>query len=260
MALTPNSPPQNPELVGAIFAVAENDNQQTRTNLYEAMLKSIFLLPVAPGSFAETWVNYQPDNPVQFFMTRTEDGEGALPVFTDFETFHAAGVPTANFVAIHAGDMFNLVVENAIKTVHINPGGQIGGYITEGEITALSQGLIPQTTTSETISRDTPMMIGSPSEPASEMLLEAIQSVLGTHQQVDEGYIFVMTSGAEKPQLTLGVRFAPNVDEDSIRQLMPRLVQQLTPSVDPHRGLNFLVLSDGLYESVRGITSPVFLR
>jgi hypothetical protein len=135
--------PSNPELVQAMRNVALNDNRVTRGALYEALLRSVLLVPVATRPGSPGWKALSQDTTMQFIVTRGHDGQTKLLVFSDSQALQRWKRSGSGFIGLEARTLFSLALQNGFDAVIVNVSGPTGGEITRGELEVLAQGLFP---------------------------------------------------------------------------------------------------------------------
>jgi SseB protein N-terminal domain len=135
--------PSNPHLLQAMRDVALSDNAATRHGVYEALLTSILLVPVANRPAFPGWKTLQNDTTMEFITTQRPDGQTALLAFSDSTALQKWKPAGSGFVGIQAKTLFALAGQNGFNAIIVNIAGPTGGEITRGELDLLAQGRIP---------------------------------------------------------------------------------------------------------------------
>lgn len=139
----PSGEPSNPELVQAMRRVAVNDSRATRHALYQALMRSVLLVPVANRPGSPGWKTLNQDTTMQFIVTTKPDGRTGLLAFSDSQAMQRWKPSGSGFVGLEATTLFALALQNGFDSVIVNVAGQTGGEITRGELELLAQGLFP---------------------------------------------------------------------------------------------------------------------
>lgn len=121
-------PPQNPALLEAMRAAANNQESRTRQRLYAALVNAPLLIPLEPGSAERPPEEQQP--------LRSEAQE--LTAFSDWDAlrqWQASGHP---FGIVHGTDFFAYAADQGCG-VRINPDGVVGGALYPSEVQMMAE-------------------------------------------------------------------------------------------------------------------------
>jgi hypothetical protein len=123
--------------------VALKDSFLTRRALYEALLRSVLLVPVANPPHADGWKTLSQDTTLQFIATRGPDGQKWLLAFSDSASLQRWKPSGSSFVGLEAITLFGLATQNEFDAIIVNVAGPTGGEITRVEFELLARGVSP---------------------------------------------------------------------------------------------------------------------
>jgi hypothetical protein len=113
----------NPRVVQAFHATALDNNLDTRSELYAALLESTLLVPLVEAANRTTGiqVTLADGRQAQLVTGRTDKGDPVLPAFTD-EASHRAWRPAGGqCVALPALQLFSIALQHNMSMVVVNP-------------------------------------------------------------------------------------------------------------------------------------------
>ncbi len=245
----------NEELIQALQAVVQQDNNQTRRALYQALLKGTFYMPAATGG-----------EELHPFLTPDAQGRQVLPVFTDPKLCEV-GVPKAADGAILAPDaIFRIAVQNQVAAVEINPTGPAGVRLLPWEFQLLAHGRIPTPTPEPQPQAATgaaimPAQIQKPAWVMPDAGVASLREILSGHPEIMAGYVFDLASGEPGPTPSLGVRFSASLAEQYANSLSSELQGKIQALPQPASGLKVTPLLDrDFLRMVREAVKPIYLR
>ncbi len=144
---------ENSPLPAAMLAVARADTSANRHMLYQALLKTWFMVPMREMPAAAPGFHDVDENTAaKFSLEHDGDGNPVLPVFTDEEALRNWN-PDIAWIAMQGPGFFRVVAGTAAADIVINPFEpenpaskmiRPGGRVTRWEFELLAQGLDPQ--------------------------------------------------------------------------------------------------------------------
>jgi hypothetical protein len=264
----------NPTLVRAMHDIAINENPENRKKVYEALLGSMLLVPVAeipadlsglgPGLHTAT-------SKTQIQLRRITDGNQIqlTAAFTDLEALRN-WEPNTPYLGLNAPDLFRLVMGTDIQEVAINPFDRSrkmirpGGRVTRAELELLSKGIVPGSPESKIaqvqLKANEKVFIGRPANPPTPALEELLRSTAASFPAISELYVFQMATQDGTSHTVIGI----NLGEDVSREQQDEIAQSLGASVQAElkggQSLDFMFLRGAMREQIRKLGGLIFRR
>jgi len=264
----------NPALVRAMRDIALNDNPETRTKVYEAMLGSMLLVPVPeiPADLASLGPGlHTATSKTQIQLRRITDRNQVqvTAAFTDLEALKNWD-PNTPYLGLNARDLFRLVMGTDIQEVAINPFDPVrkmirpGGRVTRAELELLSNGIVPGSPESKIaqvqLKANEKVLIGRPANPPSPAVEELLKSKAATFPSIAELYVFQMATQVGSNHTVIGI----NLSEDASRDQQDEIARSLGASVQPElktgQSLDFIFLRGAMREQIRALGALIFRR
>lgn len=218
----PADPKDGKALCAAIMAVAGNDNRQTRTALYQLLLKSWLYVPTPelPPAARDGQTSLPPGVPIQFTLVKNREGRDILPAFTDADALRNWD-PNTPYFSLPAQDYFKIAAEMKIEEIRINLYDPIrkplrpGGSITRRELLVLAQGQIPPFIGQSKlqVKSGQQVVLGIPADPLPDDIQLRIREMCLKLGQVRKAYYALMAIPPEAPTHTIALTFEDRVDE-----------------------------------------------
>jgi len=243
------TPPANTRLLNAVRAISFSDTLETREAVYKALLEGTLLVLASPAGV---------DGGPNLIISRAEDGQPTLLVFTDEYALHLWQAEEVLYFVLLGADLCQLAVQSHIPLMVINPAGPVGMEIAEAELRLLAEGYLPTDAYRNVAPKGTEVMIVAPDNVPSAQWVDRLQSFLAQHPQIAAAYLFVMAVGTEPPHLTVGVQFAELPEQSEIEQIMWQLVNNIS-AVEGSRP-TFIVLAGNILDTVQQTVQPCFQR
>lgn len=219
---------QNPTLLSAIRALKISDNPKTRGFLYNALMGSTLLLPLADAPDKDT---LQAGDKIAFAAGQTSEGEPLILAFTDLEAlelWNPEGVP---YITLPTKQLFPLLAAQNAPMLMLNIAGPIGGEITQREINWLAQGVTPTSPESietETVPANT-IRIGEPDPPPVPALTAFLSHQCSGHSGIQAAYLLTLQQGENSPDLVCAISFEPSLSDEMVDTILRELA-----SATPH--------------------------
>jgi hypothetical protein len=264
----------NPTLVRAMHDIAINENPENRKKVYEALLGSMLLVPVAeipadlsglgPGLHTAT-------SKTQIQLRRITDRNQIqlTAAFTDLEALRNWD-PNTPYLGLNAPDLFRLVMGTDIQEVAINPFDpsrkmiRPGGRVTRAELELLSKGIVPGSPESKIaqvqLKANEKVFIGRPANPPTPALEELLRSTAASFPAISELYVFQMATQGGTSHTVVGI----NLGEDVSREQQDEIAQSLGASVQAElkgrKSLDFMFLRGAMRVQIRKLGGLIFRR
>jgi hypothetical protein len=262
--LNPSKGISNPRLIQAMRAVSEEDSPENRRELYQALLDSMLILPVAePLSEAETPQLRTLERSEQLRLQAFEDEEGEtlFIAFTDTDAVLAWRPEGIDYVAMRAPDLFTLAHQNRAAGLIINPAGPVGGQVPGEEMAQLAQGELPfaEPRASEVLPAGSTVYVGSPEEMPPESWQRKLRRALRQHPEIIQAYLFLLHASSAEPRRVLGLVFDFTIPEEERRDAIRAMLRDLGALDFEDETLDILVLEDeDFLQVVRDTVAPIY--
>ncbi len=237
----------SPQLKEAMQARIDEDTEENRRAFYAALLTSALILPVARESVADLPPGEQrlaQDTPVDLATFRSEDGEPVLIAFTDEAAVLAWKPEGLAYVAMHGADLFPLLTRQPITEMILNPGGPVRARLTRAEITALAQSRLEDApgVSRRKLSAGARVMISAPDQPLPPGWQAEVREALKDPPAIIAAYLFQLQMGEGAPQLTLGLRLRPGIEQPQHEGIMRSFLQELRETLTHLINVDFIIL------------------
>lgn len=126
--------PQNAELVAAMTEIAgDSSNESKRVALYNAMLNATFLVPLDPDA------DDAADGGEEFHVLERIQNRPVFGVFTDWDALRLWKPRAWPYIPVHGSDLFQMLLEQSLASLDINPQGRTGGQLYAHEVETLAR-------------------------------------------------------------------------------------------------------------------------
>ncbi|GEM_PF-2421911 len=129
-------PPSNPDLLEAMRNSARQRDENSRHRLYNALVNTLFLVPLRMDTKAPRDDN--DDSDIQFLVMDTSKGKPIYGAFSDWQALRLWQPLGWDYREIHGSVLFQRLAETNIVGFQINPNGDIGGELYRHEIEMLA--------------------------------------------------------------------------------------------------------------------------
>jgi|GEM_PF-4881138 len=243
--------PNNVELLRAIKVLHISDNPKTRATLYDALLGSTLILPLANEDVPTGQVDIHEGLQLDLVQAHNSQGDPLILAFTDMESLTRWESEPLPYIVIPAQPLFTMLSQQHAPMLMLNIAGTIGGEITQVEIQALGQGLhptAPNAVDTESIDEQIEVRITPPHVRVSPHLPTYLKQVFGKYEAVESAYIFSLHRNNEPAALTLGVNLTGDAtDIDTIL----REVASVIPPAIVEDGLQLMPLQGEMLDFVQ---------
>ncbi len=243
--------PVNAELVHAIETVVAQDSPENRNAVYQALLQSKLLIPVAHPLGEDGKPGLQEvvgSTPIEFVVMQDKQNTMSLLAFTDEESVKAWKPEGACYIAPFATDLFQMALEMNAASIVVNVAGpKTRGQIMRQEFQPLANGLIPTDenrggTTPVEAPPDRPVSFGVPTIEPTDQFMDALRHALADHPEVTAGYLLEGMIEEGKSHLVAAFRFDQVPEPDPLKMLMDDIGNKVSEFLAQDEFVDFVVL------------------
>lgn len=176
-----------------------------RPAFYLTLLDSeVYVLGTAGDGEGQTGL--EPGSSVQIIHWQLNDGTPVIPFFSSLEMLEKSIQQRQNYLRLKARDLFEMTRG---MTLVLNPNQPHGKSFNQEEVAALLDGTLFQQTTTQTIQRETTVMLGQPRD-YPQAFVDALSSLFATLPQVSTAYLAWMhdPSNEDPPHTIIGIEVA----------------------------------------------------
>ena len=222
------------------------ESQQGSKESYMAVLSellngnSFLLLPTVNKEKTAGWKNIEKDESIQITSVFDMDGLKVLGAFTDEMALLKWADRETQYTAIPSKDVLEMCENNAIGRIVINT-GQSNMFVLER-----NRGNIK----TQTMTQNTDVLLGMPSEPLSEGILDGLRKSFKKAEIIQEAYQYGQSIGSDF-NIVLGFRLE-NYTENAKKATMDAVSDGLK-DIEISHPIDLFFLEDGkLFETVKG--------
>lgn len=257
---------ENPELSAAMTALEEDETEEHRQQLYEALIESTLILP-APEQvpFSDADAGPEPiaeDEAISLVTFENDEGATLLIAFTDEDAalaWEPAGLP---FIGLRGFHLISLADQNEIDGVVLNPASTNAYHLNRDEIVALAQGnvaLASQAAQRPTAPAGMTVLISAPEETPPESWQEALQELLASYPSIETAYLFQLHIPPEGARNVIGVVLYEGMDDDAQERMMRTMMSEVEEQLPIGQSLEFIVLDDpNFLQTVQDTVAPIY--
>lgn len=254
-----SSEAQPREIERAMEAVATNDNAETRSALFQALLNTT-LVAATPNAPAEerSWTADEGD---EFALVMLDSDEGpVLPVFTNADRLLEWQPQGSGYVAVPSRALFEMAAASGAERLDINPGSATRGSIVRNELEALARGRVPLGE-SEIVAEETEVRIGRAAEPPSEDVVAAVRGAVASEEHAIAAWLFLMQHGPNPPEHVVGIALAEGVMGEAEQAAIRRIVEDAGAESSGARELLFIRVDEDFQRDLAdGAGDLIFAR
>jgi hypothetical protein len=261
----------NGALVRAMQQVASDDNPENRKTLYDALLRSMLLVPVPeiPAGLAAGLQTTS--NPVQIRLSAVTDRNQVkiTAAFTDLEALRNWD-PNTPYIGLKAQDLFRFVVGSDIQELAINPFDPIrkmirpGGRVKRNEMELLSRGVIPDFSRPKVeqhqLKANEKVFIGRPAKHPSAEVEELLKHQASSFASVAELYVFQMATESGSSNTVIGISLGEEVSRTREEEIVGAMSVSVRPKLGSNQTLDFLFLRGPMRDQIRALGTLIFRK
>ena len=245
--------PTNPELLTAMETIAQQDSPQNRRVLYDALINSQLLVPIAKPLHNPDRTGLQQvigTTDVEFIVASNKQNQNALLAFTDEQAVSAWKSENSSYIASNAQDLFQMALEMNVAAIVLNVAGPTArGELMRWEIQSLAVGVIPAGTGQVGTSVITPPLDAEVkffalNTKPPEQFLASLREAFASLPNVVAAYLMQAQIGQAEPHLVAGVQLSKEMSEDDIHALMNQLGDKVSVLVPKDEFMDFIVVED----------------
>jgi hypothetical protein len=267
--MLPQPTPTNPKLLSAMETIAKADSPENRQALYAEILASQLLVPVAKPLGAYPRSGLQPvigTTDVEFIVIQNTNQQMALLAFTDEQAVNAWKPTDSNYIASNAPDLLQMALEMNVAAIVLNVAGPTArGELMRWEIQSLATGVIPQGqghvgTSIITPPPDSEVKFMQLDKKSSDHFVNGLKDAFAACPEIAAGYLMQTQIDKADPHLVAGVQLSHDMDEDSIRNLMNHLGDQVSVLLPQDEFIDFIVIDSENDVPVTPATAALFFK
>lgn len=261
--------PSNPELLSAMESIAQKDSPENRRILYDALINSQLLVPIAKPLHNPNKTGLQQvigTTDVEFIVVTNQHSQTALLAFTDEPAVKAWKPENSSYIASNAMDLFQMALEMNVAAIVLNVAGPTArGELMRWEFQSLASGVIPETTGQVGTSvitppPDTEVKFAPLQNKPTEKFLEGLKNAFATFPEITAGYLMQAQIGDAAPHMVAGVQLVVELKEEEIHPLMNRLGDKVSGLLTKGEFIDFIVVEDEETVPVTPSEALVFKR
>jgi len=245
--------PSNPELLNAMETIAKQDSPENRRTLYDAILNSQLLVPVAKPLGNPNMTGLQQvlgTTDVEFIVVTNKHDQTALLAFTDEHAVKAWKSADNFYIASNAPDLLQMALEMNVAAIVLNVAGPTArGELMRWEIRSLAAGVLPESTAHVGTSVITPPpdaqvnFIPLTNKP-SDKFMSGLKDTFASQPEIAAGYLMQAVIDQAAPHLVAGVLFSKEMEEDAIHNVMNELGDKISGWLPQDEFIDFIVLEN----------------
>ncbi len=236
----------NADLNEAMEAIARRDSPERRQALYQALLKSVLIVPTpdSPDDRAETILD---ENEELTFLTFEDDhGDTVLIAFADESAALKWEPEGLSYVGLRGPDLLLIAMENEVGELVLNPAGPNTLLMQRDEIEALAQGEI--TFSAAAPGRPSPpgmtVLIGPPEEMPPKDWQSALREVLRQYPSVEAAYFFQLHIPPEGARHVIGLVLYEGLSREAQDALIETILKEFEALLPEGQELDFVILDE----------------
>jgi len=240
-------------------AIAANDNAETRSALFEALLNTT-LVAATPNTSTEerSWTAGEGEQ-IGLVTLHTDEGP-VIPLFTSVERLLEWQPEGSGYVALPSQALFEMVAATGTVRLEINPGSATRGTIVRSELEALARGRVPLGE-SEVLAAAREVRVGRAAQPPPHDAVAAVRRAVASEEDAVAAWLFLMQQGANAPEHVVGIALAEGVTEDAERAAIRRIVEDAGAQSSGAQELMFMRVDEDLRNDLAsGAGDLVFAR
>jgi hypothetical protein len=233
--------------------IARQDSLENRRTLYDALINSQLLVPIAKPLHNPERLGLQQvigTTDVEFIVVTNKQSQTALLAFTDELAVNAWKPEKSSFIASNAQDLFQMALEMNVAAIVLNVAGPTArGELMRWEIQALAAGVIPEGTGQAGTSIITPppdaeVKFIALTTPPSESFITGLKTALSSQPDVVAAYLMQAQIGETAPHLVVGVQLPKDLVEENIHAVMNQLGDKVSQLLAKDEFIDFIVVED----------------
>src|SRR5690348_7765866 len=261
---------ENPSLLQAMDAVAKNDNPESRSRLYQALLNCTLLVPVPeiPDGMSPGRNNVSTGVRIQLTAIPDSKSVRITPAFTDVDALRNFD-PNTPYIGLKSIDLFRILADaNEIQDILINPFDPVrkmlrpGGRVTRREILQLANGAAPTNTGHQQFEfkEQEKVMIGLPANPPSVAAQELLRMKASELSEVAALYFFQMARAQGPSATVIGIGLGSNASQRRRQEIANTLGSSIQSELKEGQFLDFMFLEGPFGDNIRKIGGLIFRR
>jgi hypothetical protein len=241
----------NTHLLKLINVYAKQQTEETYAAVINELMEgNAYLLMPSVGSNhpKKQWRNMDEGESLDLTSVFKVDGLHVLGAFTSEETLLQWAQKETNYSAMPSREVIDLCMANQIQRIVIDS-DQPTMFVMQRNTDHIE---------TETIQEETNVLVGTPSNPIEDELLQRLRSALSKVSVVQEAYQYLMSRGKET---SLVLAFKLDAYNDNSRKACQYAVEDALQDETIEQGLQLFYLQDeSWYETAKGVENSLVYK
>lgn len=242
--------PANPRLLKALATSHDSTEAAVRTNLFEALLNSVLLVPTCTETKA-------------LLLVEDERGLPAVCTFTDLAALQRWQPGGQAFLSLPTPQLLREGFPTTAAGLWINIADRASRFVSRAELAQVTGGLILPTYAAQ-VERDlAPLHAEFAPRPPGTMPTDLVARVIETMRHeadVVQAYLMEIEAPPKPARLCVGLRLVRVLEDVQLEALLRRTARAINHDVSRRRAIDVLVLDYKRYQIASGLMPAIWER
>jgi hypothetical protein len=243
--------PANPRLLKALATSHDSEDQAQRTNLYEALLNSVLLVPTCDSQRKTV------------LLVEDEKGQPAVCTFTDLSALQRWTPTGQSFLSVPTPQLLREGFPTTAAGLWINIADRASRFVSRAELARVTGGLVLPTYVTQ-VERDLAPAHADfePRSPGTlpTLLVGRVIEAIAREADVTQAFVLELEAAPKPARLCLGLRLARVLDDAAVDALLRRVARSINQDASRRRAIDVLVLDFKRYRIAAGVMPPIWER
>lgn len=243
--------PANPRLLKALATSHENEDQAQRTNLYEALLNSVLLVPTCDAQRKTV------------LLVEDEKGQPAICTFTDLAALQRWHPTSLSFLSLPTPQLLREGFPTTAAGLWINIADRASRFVSRAELARMTGGLVLPTYVSQ-VERDLAPAYSdfAPRAPGTlpTLLVGRVIEAITREADVTQAFVMEIEAAPKPARLCLGLRLGRVLDDAMVDSLLRRVARSINRDASRRRAIDVLVLDFKRHRIAADTMPPIWER
>lgn len=244
--------PANPRLLKALATSHDNsEDQAIRTNLYEALLNSVLLVPTCDAARKTV------------LLVEEDRGLPAICTFTDLAALQRWQPASMAFLSLPTPQLLREGFPTTAAGLWINIADRASRFVSRAELARVTGGLVLPTYVSQ-VERDLAPAHADfePRSPGTlpTLLVGRVIEAVSREGDVTQAFLMELEAAPKPARLCLGLRLGRVIDDPAVEALLRRVARSINRDASRRRAINVLVLDFKRYRVAAATMLPIWER
>lgn len=243
--------PANPRLLKALATSHESTEPAVRTNLFEALLNSVLIVPTCSTGTGT------------LLLVEDERGLPAVCTFTDLAALQRWQPASCAFLSLPTPQLLREGFPTTASGLWINIADRASRFVSRAELAQVTGGLILPTYIAQVERELAPLHADFAPRPPGTMpteLVARVIDVLGHEADVVQAYLMEIEAPPKPARLCVGLRLARVLEDGQLEALLRRAARAINDDASRRRAIDVLVLDFKRYRIVAAAMPPIWER